>query len=143
MTDKENQELQKTLAEMESWKKQLETLVQQSMVVEKAVMELNSTIELLDQLKKNKKGAELLVPIGGNNFIKATLADTETVLAGVGAGISVEKKVDDTIASIKNRADYLGKTLARLRENAVRINDRVEELGGTIREMVEQSNAKK
>lgn len=138
-----DRELQETIAEMESGRKQLEALVQQSMMFEKAILELNGTIELLSQLKKKKPGAEIMVPIGGDSYITASLMDTETVLAGVGAGVSVEKKVDDAITSVKDRADQLGKALIKLRENAVGINDRVEELSRAVQGMMQQPAAKK
>lgn len=137
------EELQETLLRIESGKKQLESMIQQSRAIETTLMELNSTIEVLEQLKKNKVGTEILVPIGGDSFAKASLKDNENVLVGVGARVSVEKKVDDAIKTIKDRAEELGRILVKARENAVNINNQIEELSSTAQNLLQKAKTKK
>jgi prefoldin alpha subunit len=112
-------------------------------MIEAALVELNSAVEVLEQIKRKKAGDEILVPIGGESFIKASLKDNENVIAGIGAKVSVEKKIDDAVKTLKDRAGEIGKTLAKVRENAVNINNRMEELSRDAQEMVENARAKK
>ncbi|MBM3309081.1 MAG: prefoldin subunit alpha [Candidatus Altiarchaeales archaeon] len=143
MTEKPDEQLQETLMRIEGGKKQLEALIQQSRVIEAAMVELNSAVEVLEQVKKKKIGDEILVPIGGESFIKVSLKDNENVIAGIGAKVSVEKNIDDAVKTLKDRAEEIGKTLVKVRENAVSINSQMEELSRSAQEMLENARAKK
>jgi len=143
MTEKPGSNLQETLMRIEAEKRQLEALVSQSRVIESAIVELANTIELLEQLKKTPNGTEILAPIGGECFVKATLKDNSSVLVGIGAKVSVEKNVDEAVKILKDKSDELSKTLVKARENCVAINDHIEEMGETAQKMFQEAQSKK
>jgi len=49
------------------------------------------------------------VPIGFGSFVKANLVNTDTIVVGVGAGVSVEKNIDDAKSFLEKRKDELTK----------------------------------
>jgi prefoldin alpha subunit len=144
MADKHSdRELQETLIKIESGKKQLEALLQQGRMAETALVEFATTIEVLEQVKKNKPGTEILVPIGGDSFIKATLKDNQNVIVGVGAKVSVEKSPDEAIKTLKERSEELSKTLAKIRESAMKIGGQIEEMNELAQHIFQHQNEKK
>ena len=88
------------LFQLDMGKRQLEQLTKQEQMIEGAIMEVNSTIEALNILKSQRIGDEIMVQVGAGCFMKAKLTDTENVLVGVGAGMSVEKKVPDAVSTM-------------------------------------------
>ena len=79
----------------------------------------------LDGIEKEKENAELLVPIGGSAYVKAKLADTNTVIVGMGAGVSVEKPLAEAKATLKERLDELEKTMNAAQQQFTQVAERI------------------
>ncbi len=103
-------------------------------LVNAAMTELAFASATIEGLEKEKKGAPLLVPIGGGSFIKAEIGTTETMVVGMGAGVSVEKSKDEAKQIIEKRIEelqksmnslqqQLGQVLERMRENRQKLDD--------------------
>ena len=106
-----------------------------------ALNELHVSSITLDGLEKEKKGAQLFVPIGGGSYVKATLETTDNIVVGIGADVAVERTIKETKVEIEARIAELEKTrealgqqlnqvVGRLQENRARI----EELSAKLRE---------
>ena len=80
----------------------------------------------LEGLEKTEGNLELLVPIGGNSYIKAKLESKETIILGIGAGISLEKKSEEAKIIVKTRLENLEKAKASLQQQSTEV---VKELG--------------
>jgi len=81
----------------------------------------------LEGLEKEKEDSELLVPIGGNSYIKTKLANQDNVIVGMGAGVSVEKTLDEAKEIVKKRIENLEKTRMSLQQQLAQIADKIEE----------------
>jgi prefoldin alpha subunit len=64
----------------------------------------NATLETLE---KEKSNAELLVPVGGNSYVRAKLENIDQVIVGIGSGVSVEKTLPEAKETIKKRIEEL------------------------------------
>ena len=76
-----------------------------------------------------------------NFYVKAKLANPDKVVVGLGAGVSVEKTLQEAKAIVKERLDELQKTMVSAQQQfaqvAGRINadrDRLESLLAKVRE---------
>jgi len=134
------QDIQETLMRIESDRKELESMMQQGRMLESSIVEIRATIEVLEQLKKNKPGTEIMVPIGSDSFIRASIKDNERVLIGVGARVSVEKKIDDAVETLKGRAEELSSALVGIRERAMQVNNEMEGLSQEAQTMMQRQN---
>jgi prefoldin alpha subunit len=139
--NKEEEELRKLSIEMRYLEQTAETLQQRISMVNAAMTDLTYANMSLDDLEKEKEDAELLVPIGGGSYIKVKLANTDTVVVGVGAGVSVEKTLPEAKEIVKERLSALEKTITAAQQQfaqvAQRINagrNRLESLLATVRE---------
>ncbi len=143
-TIKENpqEELQKILIELENYKRQLEILEKEDHLMDSTLLELNSTQRALEAVKKNKPGKEILVPLGSGSYIKGELKDTEKVLIGVGAGVSIEKTVEEAGKTLQEREKTLTKSREELQKKATELNDKILELNSQAEELIRKSREK-
>jgi len=116
-------------------------------VVQAALRETLIANSTLEGIKEKAKGTETLVPIGADSYVRAGISDSEKVIMGVGAGVSMEKKIDDSIAELKSREADLQKvkislqqqltqTVARLEDDRARLNELLRKKTGENMEVV-------
>ena len=110
--------------------------------VNAALADLRMARMSLEGLSKEKKGAELMVPIGGGSFIKVKLEDPNTVIAGVGAGVSVEKTLPEALNSIKTRIEELEKMNETLNQRLSQVIQRVNEGRTKLQKIAEELSSK-
>ncbi len=139
--NREEEELRKLSIEMRYLEQTAETLQQRINMINAAMTDLTYANMTLDDLEKEKENAKLLVPIGGSSYIKVKLANTDKVVVGVGAGVSIEKTLPEAKEIVKERLGDLEKTMASAQQQfaqvAQRINagrNRLESLLATVRE---------
>ena len=110
--------------------------------VNAALADLRIARMSLEGLSKEKKGAELMVPIGGGSFIKVKLEDPNTVIAGVGAGVSVEKTLPEALNSIKTRIEELEKMNGTLNQRLSQVIQRINEGRTKLQKIAEELSSK-
>ncbi|MEM3519678.1 MAG: prefoldin subunit alpha [Candidatus Hadarchaeales archaeon] len=108
------------LGQMEIYRGLYNSLRRRIDILSSALAELSMCTESLKTLKEVKQGTEMLVPMGGEAFIKARLDSNEKVIVGLGADVFVEKTTDEAIATLSERSGAIEKAineaLARLRK---------------------------
>jgi prefoldin alpha subunit len=102
-----------------------EALQNRISLVNAATTELVFASATIEGLEKEKKGTPLLVPIGGGSFIKAQVATTETMIVGMGAGVSVEKSRDESKQIVEKRITELQKSLNALQQQLNQVQERI------------------
>ena len=106
-----------------------------------ALTELRVSSMTLEGLEKEKKDAQLFVPIGGGSYVKARLETAKKVVVGIGADVAVERTVKEAKEELEARIAELEKTrqtlvqqfnqvVERIQEN----RDRLEEVTAKLRE---------
>jgi len=135
MTEDKQRRLQEALAGLEGYKRLMSDYGQQIQAVSASITEINATKKALEEISAAKPGSEILVPLGSESFARATLADNTIVLAGVGAGVTVEKKIADATKSLdarekslKEAAEKLGKNAAQLEAEMVKLDEQARKL---------------
>lgn len=126
--------LRRLLTELRLLEATTEALQNRINLVNAAIAELSFASATIIGLEKEEKGKPLLVPIGGGSFVKAEISTTETMVVGMGAGVSVEKPRDEAKETIEKRISELEKSrntleqqlsqvLERMRSNKQQLND--------------------
>ena len=123
--NKAEEELRRLSVEMRYLEQTAETLQQRISMVNAAVSDLTFASMTLEGIEKEKENAELLVPIGGNAYVKAKLADTNTVIVGMGAGVSIEKTLAEAKTTLKERLDELVKTMNSAQQQFNQVAERI------------------
>jgi prefoldin alpha subunit len=120
-----------------------ETLEQRIGMVNAAISDLTIANMTLDGIEKEKENAEILAPIGGNAYIKTKLADTNTVIVGMGAGVSVEKTVAEAKVILKERLDELEKTMNAAQQQFSQVAERINSGRGRLETLLSSAQERK
>jgi prefoldin alpha subunit len=123
--NKSEEELRRLSVEMRYLEQTAETLQQRISMVNAAISDLAYANMTLDGIEKEKENAELLVPIGGSAYVKAKLTDTNTVIVGMGAGVSIEKTLAEAKVTLKERLDELEKTMNAAQQQFSQVAERI------------------
>jgi len=92
----------------------------------------------LEGVQSQKPDAEALIPVGGGSFVRGKLADVSKIVMGVGAGVAIEKPIQDSISEIKGRVSDLEKARTALQEQLTQTLFRIEEERERLGEIVKK-----
>ncbi len=123
--NKSEEELRKLSMEMRYLEQTAETLQQRISMVNAAISDLTYANLTLDGIEKEKENTELLVPIGGSAYVKAKLSDSNSIIVGMGAGVSVEKTLAEARVTLKERLDELEKTMNAAQNQFSQVAERI------------------
>jgi prefoldin alpha subunit len=122
---KAEEELRRLSVEMRYLEQTAETLQQRISMVNAAITDLTYASMTLEGIETEKENAELLVPIGGNSYVKAKISDTNKIIIGLGAGVSIEKNLPEAKATLKERLEDLTKTMNAAQQQFSQVADRI------------------
>ena len=109
-------------------------------IVSAALDETLIATRALEGVKGCQKGTETLIPIGAGSFLRVELADIDRVITGVGAGVCIEKSVDSSILSLKERQAELEKLDSSLRQQLGQLSTSIESSKDNLARLVQQQN---
>ncbi|UCD95789.1 MAG: prefoldin subunit alpha [Candidatus Bathyarchaeota archaeon] len=121
----DDETFRRLLTELRYLESTAEALQNRINLVRAAIAELAFASATIDGLGAEKKSAPLLVPIGGGSFIKAKVATAETIVVGMGAGVSVEKPRKEAAEIVGNRVSELEKSRETLQSQLNQILERM------------------
>ena len=118
-------ELRRLSVEMRYLEQTAEALQQRIGMVNAAITDLTYANATLDGIEKEKENSEMLVPIGGSSYVKVKLTDSNKIIVGMGAGVSVEKTLAEAKVTLKERLDDLEKTMNSAQQQFSQIAERI------------------
>lgn len=127
MASKTEEELRKLSVEMRFLEQTGEAIQSRINMINAAITDLTYASMTLEGLEEEKENSELLVPIGGNSYIKARLSNPDKIIVGMGAGISVEKTLQEAKEIIKSRLENLEKSRTSLQQQLARVAEKMSE----------------
>lgn len=127
MASKVEEELRRLSVEIRLLEDTAQALQSRTNMVNAVITDLTYANTTLEGLKKNEVGSELLVPVGGSSYIRASLQDPDRVIVGIGAGVSVEKTLKEAKAIIKKRLEDLEKTKVALQQRFAQVAQKINE----------------
>lgn len=147
MASKFEEELRRLSVEMRILEQTAETLQARMNMINAVITDLTYADVTLEGLEKQKENAELLIPIGGNSYIKARLENPDKVTVGIGAGVSVEKTLQEARDIIKKRLEDMEKSRSSLQQQFSQVVERInkdrarfEELAAELRKETSSKN---
>jgi len=127
LESKTEEELRRLSVELRFLEQTAEAIQSRISMVNAVVTDLTYASMSLEGLEKEKESSELLVPIGGSSYIKARLESPDKVIVGMGAGVSVEKTLQEAKEIIKKRLENLEKTRMSLQQQLAQVAEKVSE----------------
>jgi len=114
--------------ELERLVTQVEVLRRQIEAVRSAIAEIQVVEETLSNIKGVEEGKPVLIPVGASCYVRGMITDKDKVIMGVGAGILVEKTVDDALKVLEERRKRLEEEFVRLNANLREVILKIEEV---------------
>jgi prefoldin alpha subunit len=103
--------------------------------INSALAEMKLSSLTLEGLEKEKKGAQLFVPVGGGSYVKAKVETTKTVVVGIGADVAVEKSLKEAKVEVEARIAELEKTRDALGQQFNQVVGRIQENQAQVEEI--------
>jgi prefoldin alpha subunit len=104
--------IKELVAKMQLYQSRLDLLQQQSNMVQLSINDIDNALKSLGSFDGKGAGQEMLVPIGANSYVYATVSNPDRILIGIGAGISIEKSAPESKEILSLRRTELEKILA-------------------------------
>jgi prefoldin alpha subunit len=132
------EELRQMMGALEAYRSQLESISEQGQIVKMSLEENVRARETLKKYKEAGEGSDILVPVGGDSFVYASVSSSEKVLVGLGAGITAEKTIDDALETIDKRVEELNKSAKDISEKKSQIEAEYAKLSQKVQEAYQQ-----
>jgi prefoldin alpha subunit len=127
LASKSEEEFRKLTVELRFLEQTAETIQSRLNMINAVITDLTYSSMTLEDLGKEKEDAELLVPIGGSSYVKARLGNTDKLIVGIGAGVSVEKALPEAKEVVKKRLEDLDKARMSLQQQFSQVVDKINE----------------
>jgi len=124
--EESNEKKQEILFKLSLFEQQINQMQQQLQSVERGIIDLSSLELELDDLK-GSNGKEILAPVGRGIFAKAKLL-SEDLIMDVGGKNFVKKTIPETQDIIKGQIKKLEQIKSQLQENSDEISREAEKL---------------
>lgn len=119
------QEAQQLQAYMDEYSQQFEIMSQQLRFIESARAEALTSIETVEGIAGVGGEADTLLNLGGGVFVRARVTDSQKMLVGIGAGVSVEKSPEDAVSYLKDRITEMDASAKRLAESLTKLSEQI------------------
>ena len=131
-------EVSRYLALLEMYKEQIESLTNQSQIIQAMIEEYNRTKITLDKISNVEDGTEVLLSVGGGAFVNANVKDTKKVVYNIGADIMVEKTLEEAVKSIDERIDLLYNNLQKVVETTQKLEEAATQISEKVQDMMKK-----
>ncbi len=129
------QEVQEDLLRLDAYRGQLNAMLQQHQFLVNSRADHLRARESLEGFERSGDSAELLVPLGGETFVRGQAVRSNEVLLGIGSGIVTEmprpkavEVLSDRLGKIEQAAKDLEGQMRQLEERIALLSDRLDRL---------------
>jgi len=119
------EEARKLSLQIRYFEQTAEDLQQRLGMLSAALTDLSYAKMTLENIEQEKENSEMLVPIGGSGYINVKLADSNKIIIGLGAGVSIEKTLPEAKVMVTQRMEELQKTQVSAQQQLVQISQRI------------------
>ncbi|HXY12788.1 MAG TPA: prefoldin subunit alpha [Thermoplasmata archaeon] len=135
------QEVQEDLLRLEAYRNQLNSLVQQHQILSASRQDHIRARESLEGIDRAPPSAELLLPLGGETFVRGSVDRGAPVLVGVGSGIVVEMERPKVVELVAQRTTRIEQALRDLEGQMTALDDRIQVLSQRLDSIARESGA--
>lgn len=135
----DEQEVQEKIVLYQLLQNRLNELKDQSKIIQNQYMEIETTLQALEDLKKTKDDNETLFSIGSGCYSFGKLILRDKLLLNLGAGVVIEKSVLDALKILQNKKTELEKLSVLLNNEMAQVLVKMNEIAMDIEKMQHDS----
>lgn len=136
MAEKELQEKMLTYRLLEA---RLDGFLKQRDLVLNKLGEMQLTLSTIEEA--SEKDSEILIPIGSEAYAYGKLTNQKTFIVEIGAGVALEKNLEDAKTILNKRLNELSSAVTDLQSEIQKVSLTMQRLAPEIESMVNQSKA--
>ena len=122
MTDEALNRVKILQQEIEQLQGNLGAIEQQIGLISRVLSSLNDAIITQEELKNKKPGDEILIPIGGSNYILCTIKEPNNTFISIGSGISLHTELLNSEKRNKEQIENLDQNVTQLQKQYTQFN---------------------
>mgnify|MGYP001139997108 CR=1 FL=1 len=129
-------ELQEKILAYRLFEVRLDGLINQRNLVLNKLTEIDETFKTIEEI--TKQPTEILFPIGGEAHAYGKIVDQKKFIVEIGAGVALEKTVDEAKEFLSKRQRELEKVLNELQNEILIVSGNMEKLRPEIESLAKQ-----
>jgi prefoldin alpha subunit len=135
------QQVQEDLLRLDAYRNQLNALLQQHQILTASRQDHIRARESLEGVDRAPASAEMLLPLGGETFVRGSVDRGAPVLVGVGSGIVVEMERPKVVELVAQRTTRIEQALRDLEGQMTALDERIQSLSQRLDSIARQSGA--
>lgn len=120
------QQVQEDLIRLDAYRNQLNAILQQYQILTASRADHLRARESLEGVERAEPGSELLLPLGGETFVRGSIVRDAPVLIGVGSGIVVEMDRPKVTELLAQRLKRIDEALREIEGQMTTLDDRIQ-----------------
>jgi prefoldin alpha subunit len=129
-------ELQEKLLAYRLFEVKLDGLIKQRNLVLNKLAEIDETFKTIEEIAKQP--AEILLPIGSEAHAYGKIVDSKKLIVEIGAGVALEKTVEEAKHFLSGKQKELEKVLKELQNEILVVTSNMENLRPEIERLAKQ-----
>jgi len=134
-------QVQEDLMRLEAYRNQLNALLQQHQILSASRQDHLRARESLEGVDRTTAASELLLPLGGETFVRGSVDRDAPVLVGMGSGIVVEMERPKVTELLAERIVRIEQALRDLEGQMTSIDERIQALSQRLDLAARESGA--
>ena len=132
----EERELQEKILAYRILESRLNSLLKQREIVVSRILEIQTTLESIDEIKKSKN--DILFPLGSEAYTKGEATSKNKLIVEIGAGIALEKTTKEGKKTLEKRKSEFESALDKIQSDITAISSRMDQLEPEIKDLSEK-----
>jgi prefoldin alpha subunit len=134
-------QVQEDLVRLDAYRSQLNALVQQHQYLTASRQDHLRARESLEGVESAPPNSELLLPLGGETFVRGSIDRAAPVLIGIGSGIVVEMDRPKVVELLAERLQRIDQAVQDLEGQMTSIDERIQVLSQRLDSIARASAA--
>lgn len=119
-------QIQEDMVRLDAYRSQFNALAQQREILLASRQEHLRARESLEGIDRSHDGDEMLVPLGGEAFVRGTVARSTPILIGVGSGVVAEMERPKAVELIASRLTRIEQAIRDVEGQLTAVDERVQ-----------------
>lgn len=134
-------QVQEDLVRLDAYRNQLNAMLQQHQILTASRQDHLRARESLEGVDAAPEGSELLLPLGGETFVRGSVDLRAPVLIGIGSGVVVEMERPKVVELLAQRTQRIEGALREMEGQITTLDERIQAISRRIDSIARGSGA--
>jgi len=130
----QREQINKKIVHLQVLEANMKILDERFKIITERVEELQKTRNAVEELKTTKP-SKAMIPLGSGNFVFGSIDHTEDIVVGIGAGVAIKKKREQSIEILDDRLKELESILNEISGQMQIITEQSENIQSDIEKL--------